>query len=91
MSFQPNSRQHTTPPESFTNPLTPPPTDEKGLSLVSRIIEKIKNRREGRDFTSTPWVVYSLDLKGYQELQHKLERDKSLCGFAQHKLWYEEP
>jgi hypothetical protein len=92
MSIQPHSRQHATPPESFTNPpLTPPPTDEKGLSLVSRIVEEIKNRREGRDLKSTPWVVYSLSMEGYQELQHELERDESLCGFAQHKLRYEEP
>ena len=82
MSIQPHSHQHATPPESFTNhPLTPP-TDEKGLSLVSRIVEEIKNRREGRDLTTTPWVVYSLDLKGYQELQHELERDESLCRFV---------
>jgi len=92
MSIQPHSRQHATPPESFTNPpLTPPPTDEKGLSLVSRIVEEIKNRREGRELMSAPWVIYLLDLKGYQELQHELERDKSLFEFAQHKLWYEEP
>ncbi|TVY84676.1 hypothetical protein LSUE1_G000925 [Lachnellula suecica] len=90
MSIRPHSRQQTTPPESFTNPpLTPPPTDEKGLSLVSRIVEEIKNRWEGRNLTATPWVVYSLDLKGYQELQHELERDESLCGFAQHKLRYD--
>ena len=92
MSIQTYSRQQTTPPESFTNPpLTPPPTDEEGLSLVSRIVEEIKNRREGRDLMATPWVVYSLDLKGYQELQHELKRDESLCGFVQHKLRYKEP
>jgi hypothetical protein len=54
------------PPESFTNPpLAPPLTDEKGLYLVLCIIEEIKNRREECELTSIPWVVYSLDLKGY--------------------------
>lgn len=91
MGIQPHFRQHATPPESFTNPPLTPPTDEKGLTLVSRIVERIKNRRKGRDLTTTPWVVYSLDLKGYQELQHELERDESLSRFAQHKLRYEEP
>ncbi|MCJ1395237.1 hypothetical protein MMC18_008120 [Xylographa bjoerkii] len=90
MSIQPHPRQHATPPESFTNsPLTPPPTDEKPTSLVSRIIEEIKNRREGRNVTDIPWAVYLLDLKGYQELQHELQRDESLCGFAKHKLRYD--
>lgn len=70
-------------------PPTPPPTEETTTSLASRIIEKIKNRREGRNVTSTPWVVYSLDLKGYQELQHELQGDESLWGFAQHKLRYD--
>ena len=92
MNIQPHPHQLATPPESFTNPpLTPPPTDEKGLSLVWRIVEVIKNRRLGRDFKSTPWVVFPLDLKGYQELQHELARDESLWGFAQHKLRYEKP
>ena len=39
---------------------------------VLRIIKEIKNRQEGRNLTSTPWAVYFLDLKGYQELQHEL-------------------
>ncbi|KAF2752754.1 hypothetical protein EJ05DRAFT_515416 [Pseudovirgaria hyperparasitica] len=89
MSIHSHSRQHTTPPESFTPPLTPPPTDEKGLSLVSRIVEDIKNRQDGRNLTTSPWDVYSLDPRGYQELQHELERDESLRGFAQHKLRYD--
>ena len=92
MSIQPHSRQHATPPESFTNPpLTPPPTDEKTTSLVSRIIEEIKNRQEGRNVTNIPWAAYLLDSKGYQELQHALQRDESLCGFAKDKLRYKEP
>lgn len=92
MSIQPHPRQYATPPESFTSPpFTPPPTDEEPTSFVSRIIEEIKNRQEGRNLTSKPWAVYLLDLKGYQELQHELQRDESLCGFAQHKLRYEEP
>lgn len=90
MSIQePRPRQYSTPPESFTNPLLTPPTDEKGQNSVSRIIQEIKTRREGRDLTSMPWAIYSLDLKGYQELQHELERDESLLGFAQHKLRYD--
>ncbi|PBP24950.1 hypothetical protein BUE80_DR004109 [Diplocarpon rosae] len=86
MSTQPHARQHATPPESLTNPPLTPPT---GLSLVSHIIEVIKNRREGRDLTNTPWLVYSLDLKGYQQLQYELERDESLWGFVQDKLRYD--
>ncbi|KAG9232706.1 hypothetical protein BJ875DRAFT_505834 [Amylocarpus encephaloides] len=90
MSIQLHPRQRATPPDSFTSPpLTPPPTDEKTTSLVSRIIKEIKNRQEGRNLTSTPWAVYLLDLKGYQELQQELQRDDSLCGFAQHKLRYD--
>ncbi|ELR07553.1 hypothetical protein GMDG_08468 [Pseudogymnoascus destructans 20631-21] len=90
MSIQTHPRQHATPPESFTSlPLTPPLTDKTTTSLVSRIIEEIKNRQEGRNLTSTPWAVYLLDLKGYQELQHELQRDESLWGFAQHKLRYD--
>ncbi|KAA6408873.1 MAG: hypothetical protein FRX48_07217 [Lasallia pustulata] len=90
MSIQPHPGQYATPPESFTSPpFTPPPTDEKPTSLVSRIVEEIKNRQEGRNLTSTPWAVYFLDLKGYQKLQHELQRDESLCGFAQHKLRYD--
>ena len=93
MSIQLQSRQHVTPPESFTNypPLTPPPTDEKSLSVVSHIIEVIRNRWEGRNFTDSSWLVYPLDLKGYQDLQLEIQKDESLWSFVQHKLRYKEP
>lgn len=61
MSIQPHPRQ-------YLPPFSPPSTDEKPTSLVLRIIEEIKNRQKGRNLTSTPWAVYFLDLKGYQEL-----------------------
>lgn len=88
MSIQPQSHQHTTPPESLISlPLTPPPTDEK-TSSVSRIVEEIRNRREGRSLTSLPWVGYTLSLEGYQNLLQQLKSDESLWGFVQDKLRY---
>ncbi|KAF7858464.1 hypothetical protein EAF04_009064 [Stromatinia cepivora] len=90
MSIQTHPNQYATPPGSFTSPpLTPPPTTEKTSSLVSRIIEEIRNRQEGRNVTSEPWIDYSLDPKGYKELQQELQRDESLWGFTQHKLRYD--
>ncbi|EKD12521.1 uncharacterized protein L3040_009427 [Drepanopeziza brunnea f. sp. 'multigermtubi'] len=78
------------PPETQSSPpLTPPTKDERDSSLVSRVIEHIKNRREGRDLTTSPWVAYSLSLQEYQELQLELERDESLWGFVQEKLRYD--
>lgn len=86
MNIQTHPRQYVTPPDNSTSLFfTPPPTP---TSLVSRIIDEIKNRQKGRNLTNTPWVVYSLDLKKYQELQHEFQKDQSLCGFAQHKLRY---
>ena len=73
MSIQLHPRQYATPPESFTSaPLTPPPTHEKTTSVISRIIEEIKKRQEGRNVRNVFWAVYLLDQKGYQELQHEL-------------------
>ncbi|TVY90308.1 hypothetical protein LAWI1_G003603 [Lachnellula willkommii] len=90
MVFHPRPPQDVTPPESFTNPpLTPPGTDEKTTTSISRIVEEIRNRRKGRGLTRIPWACYILDLQGYQNLLQELQRDESLWGFAQHKLRYD--
>jgi hypothetical protein len=65
--------------------------DEKATSMVSRIIEHVRNRERGQDWTDNPWTVYLLDPKGYQELLRNLLRDESLWGFAKHKLRYKQP
>ena len=91
MNIQSQPPQHATPPESFSGaPMTPPPTDEKSTRPVSRIIREIRNQQEGRNLTSIPWASYKLDVKGYEDLLHRLQ-DESLRGFAQHKLRYREP
>lgn len=84
--------------------LTPPPTNEKSTSTGLRIIEKIKqlkSRRDGgsgggeggardRRAISVPWATYKLDAEGYRDLQRRIQRDKALAAFVEHKLRYVE-
>ncbi|KAH6699757.1 hypothetical protein BKA61DRAFT_621616 [Leptodontidium sp. MPI-SDFR-AT-0119] len=83
--------------------LTPPPTNEKSTSTGLRIIEKIKqlkSRRDGgsgggeggagdRRAISVPWATYKLDTEGYRDLQRRIQRDKALAVFVEHKLRYD--
>ena len=87
---------HVTRPGSFTTrPLTPPPTDEKHPSTVLRIVEDIRSRKAetdagvGASRIPVPWAVYSLDTEGFRNLLQRIRRDKTLAGFAEHKLRYE--
>ncbi|KAG4430698.1 hypothetical protein IFR05_013817 [Cadophora sp. M221] len=95
MTIQPGSSLHVfvTPPGSSTAcPLTPPPTDEKHPSTVLRIVEDIRSRkaktgaRVGASRIPVPWAVYSLDAEAYRNLLQRIQRDKTLAGFAEHEL-----
>ena len=73
----------TTPPESFTaSPLTPPPCDQKSASVVPRLLEIIRNRKDGRNFSEEPWQAFNVNASEYKEFQQLVRED----GFVQDKL-----
>lgn len=83
---------YTTPSESFTNTsLTPPPTNEKKSLSVVRIIQAIKNLNAGRG-QENYLSEYILEPEDYGILLRSLQNDndKSLWGFVEDKLRYEE-
>jgi hypothetical protein len=90
MNVQSKPPKHVTPPDSFTSqPLTPPPTDERSIS-VSRIIKEVRSRQQGRSLTGIPWADYTLDPEGYEDLFHRLQNDEPLWGFVEDKLRYKQ-
>ncbi|RDL33125.1 Uncharacterized protein BP5553_08564 [Venustampulla echinocandica] len=77
----------TTPPESFTDPLTPPATDEKTkATCISSVISEIRRRKHGHSLSGKPWHRFVLDAHQYKDLQRHLQLDSSLWDYFVHKL-----
>jgi hypothetical protein len=76
-----------TPPESFTSsPLTPPTTEEKSVSSISRILTEVRRHRDGYCLTTGEhWLRFSLDVFQYKNLQRQLRKD-NLWDHYEHKL-----
>ena len=75
----------TIPPESFMSPpLTPPATDEKTETTVSRVIAEIGRKREHILSTDEPWLGFELDVQQYRDLQRQLRKDSSLWHRFEH-------
>jgi hypothetical protein len=77
---------HITPPGSFvTSILTPPPTDKKASSNVSRILNAFQRHREGYR-PESPWVVYPLTPGAYTKLLHRLKSVVGLEKYVRHRV-----
>jgi hypothetical protein len=76
-----------TPPESFTSsPPTPPATEEKTVTSISRILAEVKQHRAGNcQPAGEHWLRFSLDVYQYEELQRQL-RKENLWDHYEHKL-----
>jgi hypothetical protein len=72
-----------TPPGSVTNlPPTPPPTDPKPSSRVTRVLEAIRALKEGTYSVREPWGAFRLDASEYKDLEQLVQDD----GFVQDKV-----
>ncbi|KAK2624196.1 hypothetical protein QTJ16_006146 [Diplocarpon rosae] len=85
MSLQLRSHQYSAPSEvSADTTLTPLPMDSPTkpgkTALVSFIIQVMRDRKSCKS-TRGPWDTYSLDHKGYQELEQRLQEDESLNAY----------
>ncbi|PBP23773.1 hypothetical protein BUE80_DR005466 [Diplocarpon rosae] len=90
MSLQLRSHQYSAPSEvSADTTLTPLPMDSPTkpgkTTLVSFIIQVMRDRKSCKS-TRGPWDTYSLDHKGYQELEQRLQEDESLNAYVLHKV-----
>ncbi|KAH8726369.1 hypothetical protein GQ44DRAFT_758681 [Phaeosphaeriaceae sp. PMI808] len=76
-----------TPPQSFTSsPLTPPATEEKTVTPISRILEVIGRRKAGRRLpTSEHWLRFPLNRDQYEDLHRQL-REGDLWGYYEDKI-----
>ena len=52
---------------------------------METILQEIRNRKKGRDYSTQPWQRFELDENGYKVLQQFLEED----DYAKHKLRYD--
>jgi hypothetical protein len=77
-----------TPPSSFTEPLTPPPTDSKPSKRVANILQRLRLLESGRDVLQNPWFAVKLEPSEYNELLQLLENNESLWVFREAKLRY---
>src|SRR2546421_4121503 len=72
-----------TPPGSVTNlPPTPPPTDPKPSSGVTRILEAFRALKKGTYSVREPWLAFRLDASEYKDLEQLVQDD----GFVQDKV-----
>jgi hypothetical protein len=79
---------HTTPPESFTSPPTPPATDEKTSTSISQILVAVRRHRDGYCLPAAEhWLRFTLDGYQYRDLQRQL-RTVNLWDHHEHKLRY---
>jgi hypothetical protein len=79
---------HTTPPESFTSPPTPPATEEKASTSISQILAAVRRHRDGYSLPADEhWLRFPLDVYHYRDLQRQL-RKVNLGDHYEHKLRY---
>jgi hypothetical protein len=79
-------RKNITPPSSFRGtPLTPPPTDEKAFTPVTRVLAIFRGIKAG-GFKSPLWIVIQLALGEYDEIERRLKQEESLWGYVKDKI-----
>ena len=80
-----------TPPESFTSsPPTPPASEEKSATSISRILAEVARHKAGHCLPAGEyWIRFPLDEQQYEELQRQL-RKGNLWDHHEHKLRYME-
>lgn len=84
--------QKTTLLSSFTERLlTPPPTDEKQLPQVSRVLALFKRIQTGRHSNREPWIGIQFFQEDYDETEHRLQQDKALLGFVKDQIRWVDP
>ncbi|KAH7119556.1 hypothetical protein B0J11DRAFT_63671 [Dendryphion nanum] len=81
--------QNNTPPSSFSNPLTPPPTDEKRFARVHRILKLFENIRAGQHSSQQAEIDFQLTDGDYLEIRRRLDEDDELSRFVENKIRYD--
>jgi len=78
-----------TPPSSFiTTPLTPPPTDSKATKLVLKVLDILRQWRDGRQLSESQWHLYKIRREEYDDLIGLVQKEESLSTFVENKFRY---
>jgi hypothetical protein len=78
-----------TPPGSFiTSPLTPPPTDSKPTKLVLTVLDVLRQCRDGKQISESPWHTYKIQREEYDDLIGLVKKEQSLWTFIETKFRY---
>jgi hypothetical protein len=78
-----------TPPGSFiTSPLTPPPTDSKPTKLVLKVLDVLRQCRDGRQISESQWHTYKIQREEYNDLIGLVKKEGSLWTFIENKFRY---
>ena len=78
-----------TPPGSLVaSPLTPPPTDSKPTKLVRKILDILRQCKDGRYTSESPWRTYRIQRKEYDDLIGLVKKERSLWAFIEDKFRY---
>jgi hypothetical protein len=68
--------------------LTPLKTDPKPTKVVLKILDIIRQCKDGRYISESPWDTYKLRREEYSDLI-RLVKKESLSGFFEDKFRYE--
>lgn len=76
------------PKNSNIFPLSPPTSEDKLSLSVARVIQLLKDHRDGR--LDNPWIVIRLEPGDYHEVGRQLRRGRGLLEYTQNKIRYEK-